>query len=62
MTPCCWCRPRHAGDDKLLAALKPLIGAIDLSTMQRANLMVDRPDDKRTPEQAASFLDSRLRR
>ncbi len=30
--------------------------------MQQANLMVDRPDDKRTPEQAAKFLETRLKR
>ena len=54
--------PRHAHDDKFLAALKPLIGAIDLSTMQRANLTVDRVEDKRTPEQAAALLGSQLRR
>ena len=54
--------PRHANDDKFLAALKPLIGALDLKTMQQANLMVDRPNDKRTPEQAAKFLEMRLKR
>ncbi|HWA92099.1 MAG TPA: ABC transporter permease/substrate-binding protein [Rhizomicrobium sp.] len=53
--------PRHAGDDRLIAALKPLIGALDLSTMQQANLMVDRADDKRTPEQAAAWLDARAK-
>src|SRR5438477_2694657 len=40
--------PKRAPDAKLIAALKPLIGRIDLATMQRANLMVDH--DKRTPE------------
>ncbi len=53
--------PRHAGDAKLIAALKPLLGAIDLPVMQRANLMVDRPDDKRTSEQAATWLAQRLK-
>jgi len=51
--------PRHAGDEKLLSALRPLIGAIDLKHMQQANLMVDRPDDKKTPEEAAHFLEGR---
>jgi osmoprotectant transport system permease protein len=51
--------PRHAGDAKLLAALRPLIGSIDLKTMQQANLMVDRAEDKKTPEQAAHFLEAR---
>ncbi len=53
--------PQRAHDDKLRAALAPLIGRLDLAAMQRANLMVDRPDDKRTPEQAAAFLAQRLR-
>jgi osmoprotectant transport system permease protein len=52
--------PRFAHDEKLLAALKPLIGAIDLKSMQRANLMVDREDNKRTPEQAAKELERKL--
>jgi osmoprotectant transport system permease protein len=30
--------PKRAHDDKLLAALKPLIGAIDVATMRAANL------------------------
>lgn len=46
----------HASDVALLAALRPLVGAIDLGTMQRANLMVDRSADKLTPEQVASLL------
>jgi osmoprotectant transport system permease protein len=54
--------PRHANDDRFLAALKPLIGSIDLKTMQQANLMVDRPDDKKTPEETASWLERRIGR
>jgi osmoprotectant transport system permease protein len=53
--------PKHANDEKLLAALRPLIGAIDLGNMQRANLMVDRADNKRTPEQAADWLSQHLK-
>jgi osmoprotectant transport system permease protein len=53
--------PKRANDAKFLSALKPLLGAIDLASMQRANLMVDRPDDKRTPEQAAAWLSEHLR-
>jgi len=53
---------KHAHDEKLLAALRPLIGALDLASMQQANLMVDRADDKRTPEQAAQWLAGRLRK
>jgi osmoprotectant transport system permease protein len=52
--------PEHAHDAPLLAALKPLIGSIDLASMQRANLMVDRDTDKRSPEQVAKMLDSEI--
>lgn len=51
----------HARDDRMLAALKPLLGVIDLKIMQRANLMVDRDTDKKTPEQAAQWLESQIR-
>jgi osmoprotectant transport system permease protein len=53
---------KHAHDQRLIAALKPLIGAIDLKTMQRANLMVDRQTNKRTPEQTADWLAAKIRR
>jgi osmoprotectant transport system permease protein len=49
--------PAHAHDDALMAALKPLIGSIDLPTMQRANLMVDRDADKQSPEEVAHSLE-----
>ncbi|MBS0470748.1 MAG: ABC transporter permease/substrate-binding protein [Proteobacteria bacterium] len=52
--------PAHAHDTAFLNALKPLIGAIDLKTMQRANLMVDRPDNKLSPTQAARWLEQTL--
>jgi osmoprotectant transport system permease protein len=48
--------PRHAGDAPLIAALRPLIGAIPIARMRQANLMVDRDEDKRTPAQAAAWL------
>ena len=44
-------------DARAIAALRPLIGAISVERMRRANLMVDRDEDKRTPEQAARWLD-----
>jgi osmoprotectant transport system permease protein len=53
---------KHAHDEKLLTALKPLVGAIDLKTMQQANLMVDREKDKRTPEETADWLAAQIRR
>ena len=52
--------PAHAHDAALLAALRPLVGAIDLATMQKANLMVDRDQDKQTVAQTARWLDRRL--
>ena len=54
--------PAHANDAAFLGALKPLLGAIDLKTMQQANLMVDRPDDKKSPDEAARWLEDRLKR
>lgn len=53
--------PGHANDKVMIDALKPLLGAIDLKTMQEANLMVDRPDDKKSPAEAARWLEGRLR-
>jgi osmoprotectant transport system permease protein len=54
--------PAHAHDRKLIDALKPLIGAIDLKTMQQANLMVDRDVDKRSAEETARWLETRIKR
>jgi osmoprotectant transport system permease protein len=48
----------QASDAALLAALKPLVGAINLGEMQRANLMVDQARDKRTPEAAAQIINA----
>lgn len=48
--------PRHADDPAFIAALRPLIGAIPIERMRRANLMVDRDTDKRTPTEAAGWL------
>ncbi len=54
--------PGKADDARFLAALKPLVGAIPVATMQQANFMVDRPADKKSPEQAARWLASRIER
>jgi osmoprotectant transport system permease protein len=54
--------PAQARNARLLAALKPLVGAIDLKTMQRANLMVDRDTDKRSPDQVAAELNAKIGR
>ncbi|HTX50009.1 MAG TPA: glycine betaine ABC transporter substrate-binding protein [Caulobacteraceae bacterium] len=50
--------PKRAADPKLVAALRPLVGAISLTEMQRANLSVDR--DKASPAQAAKILATQL--
>jgi osmoprotectant transport system permease protein len=52
--------PAHAHDAALLTALKPLIASIDLATMQRAILSVDRDTDKRTPDEAGHTLDAEI--
>jgi osmoprotectant transport system permease protein len=52
--------PKRARDAKFIAALKPLAGRINLSAMQRANLMVDR--DKRTPDDVARWLVQQMRK
>jgi osmoprotectant transport system permease protein len=52
--------PAHAIDGRLLRALTPLAGAIDLAEMQHANLEVDREEDKRSPETVASELDAMI--
>ena len=49
--------PRRAGDSRFAAALTPLIGAIPVERMRQANLLVDRDTDKRTPAEAARWLD-----
>ena len=48
--------PRAKKDPAIAAALRPLIGAIHVERMRRANLMVDRDEDKKTPAQAARWL------
>ena len=48
--------PRAARDARLIAALKPLVGAIPVAAMRRANFMVDRATDKRSPDDAARWL------
>ncbi len=53
--------PNRAHDKRLLAALAPLVGAIDVAAMRAANYSVDRDRDKRTPAQAAAALAGRLR-
>jgi osmoprotectant transport system permease protein len=48
--------PRAARDPRLVAALKPLVGAIPIARMRQANLMVDRDADKKSPAEAGQWL------
>ena len=50
--------PKRANDARLRQALQPLIGRIDVGHMRQANLMVDRDQDKRSPEQAGRWLEA----
>jgi osmoprotectant transport system permease protein len=47
---------RVADDPDVACALAPLAGKINVDLMRRANLMVDRADDKATPAAAATWL------
>lgn len=49
--------PRHGSGSPVSEALRPLIGAVSVERMRQANLMVDRDTDKRTPTEAARWLD-----
>ncbi len=49
-----------AVDEKLVDAIRPLVGAISVEKMREANYMVDRSDDKKTPGQAAAWLDRQI--
>jgi osmoprotectant transport system permease protein len=53
--------PDRGSDNKFVAALNPLIGAITVENMREANYMVDREDDKKTPRQTALWLNDKLR-
>ena len=52
--------PRRAHDQRLINALKPLIGKINVALMQSANLSVDRDADKDSPAEAAKALDRQI--
>ena len=47
---------KRAGDRRLLDALRPLGGTIDVRAMQAANYAVDRDTGKKSPAQAAGML------
>ncbi len=52
--------PKRANDARFAAALKPLVGKIDVDLMRQANYRVDREDDKQTPEAAARWLQQQM--
>jgi osmoprotectant transport system permease protein len=52
--------PSRAQDERLAAALAPLVGHIPVEVMREANYQVDRDDDKASPDQAARWLEKRL--
>lgn len=54
--------PGRANDMRFIRAIRPLIDAIPVETMREANYLVDRDDNKRTPEQAARWLAQRISR
>ncbi|HWT52416.1 MAG TPA: glycine betaine ABC transporter substrate-binding protein, partial [Caulobacter sp.] len=51
--------PKRAGDRRLVEALKPLGGSINVKAMQAANYAVDRDTGKKSPAEAAQLLSSR---
>ncbi|GAA0736986.1 ABC transporter permease/substrate-binding protein [Sphingomonas japonica] len=51
--------PDRADDARFVAALQPLVGAIDVEAMRAANLQVDRDVDKTSPDAAARWLAKR---
>lgn len=48
--------PKRAADQRLIGALKPLGGSIDVKAMQAANYAVDRDTGKKSPAEAAAML------
>jgi osmoprotectant transport system permease protein len=52
--------PRVADDPTVVCALAPLRGALTVEDVQRANLSVDRENDKATPATAAAALLARV--
>ena len=54
--------PARVRDHALDAALRPLVGRIDVAAMRRANLSVDRDTAKLSPAAAAAALDQEIRR
>ncbi len=54
--------PASGHDARFVAALNPLVGAISVEAMRRANYMVDRDQNKASPAAAARWLATQLER
>lgn len=52
--------PQARRDSRIMAVLGGLTGRISVEDMREANYMVDRDTDKRTPAEAASWLDRQI--
>jgi osmoprotectant transport system permease protein len=52
--------PKRAQDEKLIAALKPLLNAINVDLIREASLLADRAENKQTPEGAARWLQQQI--
>ncbi|GAA0478749.1 glycine betaine ABC transporter substrate-binding protein [Parasphingorhabdus litoris] len=53
--------PGRSGDDRFMNAIKPLVGAITVENMREANYKVDRETDKKSPTQAAQWLNMQIK-
>jgi osmoprotectant transport system permease protein len=53
--------PKRAGDAQLKAALSPLLGKIDISTMREANLRASGNDANSSPDSVAKWLWEKVR-
>jgi osmoprotectant transport system permease protein len=52
--------PTIADREDVVKALRPMVGAIPVERMQRANYMVDRDEDKKTVPEAAEWLNEQI--
>ena len=54
--------PKRTQDERFLAALRPLVGAIPVEAMREANYRVDRDTDKQGAGEVATWLNRRIAR
>jgi osmoprotectant transport system permease protein len=52
--------PKRAHDQAFIRAVTPLLGRIPVEAMREANYMVDRDDNKASPDAAARWLEKKL--